>query len=175
MSIINIEFKAKVTDLNAKEAKLLALSPEYIGEDFQTDTYFNVTENRLKLREGNIENALIWYNREEVAGVKRSDILLYKHSPDNALKEILTKLHGVKVIIEKARRIYFIENVKFHFDEVKGLGSFIEAEAIDNSGNIGIEKLKEQCNYYVSFFELNPEDFIKESYSDIVLNKNLGG
>ncbi len=106
MCIINIEFKAKVTDLKAVEAKLLTLAPEYIGEDFQTDTYFNVSENRLKLREGNIENALIWYNREAVAGVKRSDIILYKHSPDNALKEILTKLHGIKIIIEKARRIY---------------------------------------------------------------------
>lgn len=172
MAIINIEFKAKVTDIGFAENKLLTLNPDYKGEDNQTDTYFSVNEGRLKLREGNIENALIWYKREDIAGVKRSDILLYKHSPDKALKDILTKLHGVKVIVDKKRRIWFIDNVKFHFDEVKGLGSFIEVEAIDNNGDIGIEKLEEQCNFYVTFFGLNHGDFLKESYSDILLLKD---
>lgn len=172
MSIINIEFKARVNNPDLAEKKLLTLIPEYKGEDNQTDTYFNVNEGRLKLREGNIENALIWYKREDIAGVKRSDIILYKHSPDKALKDILAKLHGVKVIIEKKRRIYFIDNVKFHFDTVVGLGNFMEAEAIDDSGKIGTEKLKQQCSFYVSFFGLNEDDFIKESYSDMLLKKN---
>ncbi len=59
MSILNFEFKAKTEDLDDLEKKLLILNPTFIGEDNQTDTYFNVTQGRLKLREGNIENALI--------------------------------------------------------------------------------------------------------------------
>ena len=170
MSILNFEFKAKAANQILSENKLLALHPQFIGEDHQTDTYFNIIEGRLKLREGNIENALIWYKREDTGGAKQSDILLYKHLPDKSLKEILTKVHGIKTIVKKSRRIYFVNNVKFHFDRVEDLGTFIEVEAIDETGKIGIEKLKEQCNFYISFFGIKPEDFIKESYSDMLIS-----
>lgn len=169
MTHLNIEFKAKTNNIKALEEKLLSLNPQFIGEDHQKDTYYNVNTGRLKLREGNIENALIWYHREDVSGAKQSDILLYKHAPDEALKNILIKLHGVKIIIDKIRKIYFVENVKFHFDRVEGLGTFVEVEAIDSTGEIGIEKLKEQCNFYINFFEIKTEDFMKKSYSDMMM------
>ena len=171
MPTINFEFKAKATDIAMLEKKLLALSPRYIGEDNQVDTYFNVAAGRLKLREGNIENSLIYYERMDSAGAKQSNILLYHHSPDKALKDILVKLHGVKVVVDKKRKIYFIENVKFHFDVVAELGTFIEVEAIDKNGDIGIAKLKEQCNYYAAFFNVQPSDYIAVSYSDLIAEK----
>src|SRR4249919_3294751 len=99
MPNINFEFKAKAIDLNALEKKLLTLNPKYIGEDNQVDTYFNVAHGRLKLREGNIENSLIYYERIDTAGAKQSNILLYHHQADKALKDILIKLHGVKVVV----------------------------------------------------------------------------
>lgn len=170
MAILNVEFKAKTHDLIGLENKLFSLNPIFAGEDKQRDTYFNVGKGRLKLREGNIENALIWYDRENVKGAKQSDILLYKHAHDDTLKEILIKLHGIKVVVEKKRRIYFIENVKFHFDRVEGLGTFIETEAIDLTGKIGHKKLTEQCDHYISFFGIAPENFISDSYSDMVMN-----
>jgi len=171
MPTINFEFKAVATDLAALEKKLLTLNPKYIGEDNQVDTYFNVAQGRLKLREGNIENSLIWYERTNTAGAKQSDILLYHHSPDKALKDILVKLHGVKVVVDKKRKIYFIDNVKFHFDIVESLGTFVEVEAIDKTGDIGIDKLKEQCSYYSAFFNVEPSDYIAFSYSDLILEK----
>jgi predicted adenylyl cyclase CyaB len=169
MTHLNIEFKAKANNMEALEEKLVSLNPQFIGEDHQKDTYYNVNTGRLKLREGNIENALIWYQREDVGGAKQSDILLYKHAPDEALKNILIKLHGVKIIIDKIRKIYFVENVKFHFDRVEGLGTFVEVEAIDSNGEIGIEKLKDQCNFYINFLEIKTEDFMKKSYSDMMM------
>ncbi|MEJ7611948.1 MAG: class IV adenylate cyclase [Ferruginibacter sp.] len=169
MNITNFEFKARTENLEEQEKKLLTLSPEFIGEDHQTDTYFNVATGRLKLREGNIENALIQYNRQDLAGGKQSDILLYKHQSDPSLKEILVKVHGIKTVVTKKRRIYFLENVKFHFDRVEGLGTFIEAEAIDLTGSIGIENLKAQCDKYIVFFNIATEDFIKVSYSDMLM------
>ena len=36
---------------------------------------------------------------------------------------------GIKAIVKKKREIYYIRNVKFHIDEVPGLGSFAEIEA----------------------------------------------
>ena len=168
MSHINFEFKARVKDVDQAEIKLLQLNPQFIGTDLQTDTYFNVDHGRLKLREGNIENSLIYYDRQDLAGAKQSDIILYKHQPAKELKAILTKVHGIKVIVEKQRKIYFIENVKFHFDKLAQLGEFLEVEAIDSNDSIGIDKLKEQCNYYAKFFNIREEDYLSESYSDMI-------
>ena len=169
MPHINFEFKARTQNLNSLENTLLQLKPIFIGEDKQTDTYFNVLKGRLKLREGNIENALIYYERQDVAGAKQSDILLYKHESDQSLKDILIKIHGIKVEVKKIRKIYFIDNVKFHFDTISGLGTFVEVEAIDNSENIGIEKLKEQCRIYADLFGIKSEDYISLSYCDMIL------
>jgi predicted adenylyl cyclase CyaB len=168
MEITNFEFKARTTSLKQLEEKLLSLNPRFVGEDHQVDTYFNVPAGRMKLREGNIENALVHYERANLAGSKEARILLYEHAPNPNVKEILTRALGVKTVVDKRRRIYFIENVKFHFDTLEGLGTFVEVEAIDRDGSIGIEELKRQCGHYAAFFGLTDGDFVPESYSDMV-------
>jgi adenylate cyclase class 2 len=174
MPILNFEFKARAADLDSLEKKLLVLDPVFIGEDHQVDTYFNVSNGRLKLREGNIENALIHYERQNTAGAKASRVLLYPHHPDKMLKAILIKLHGIKVIVDKKRKIYFIGNVKFHFDMVTALGAFIEVEAIDRTGDIGMKQLQEDCEKYAAFFDIKPTDYIPFSYSDMLLQETPG-
>ena len=171
MSILNIEFKASTNNLAELETLLQQQHPLFIGEDHQVDTYFNVPVGRLKLREGNIENALIHYEREDVSGAKSSHVLLYQHQPDKALKEILIKSLGIKAGVDKRRKIYFIDNVKFHFDTVNGLGAFVEVEAIDKDGTIGKEKLQAQCDEYAGLFGIAAENYCSVSYSDMVLEK----
>jgi adenylate cyclase, class 2 len=168
---INFEFKARCSDIERLEENLKEQNPLFAGTDHQVDTYFNVAHGRLKLREGNIENALIHYNRTNTAGAKQSDVTLYQHQPDKNLKAILTKALGIKVIVDKQRNIYFIDNVKFHFDKVKELGSFVEVEAIDKDGSIGIESLKQQCNHYIQMLKITDDQFIAESYSDLLMAK----
>jgi adenylate cyclase, class 2 len=172
MPILNFEFKARTANLEKAEQRLLRLNPQFIGEDQQRDTYFNVDTGRLKLREGNIENALIWYMRNNVAAARQSDVLLYPHDPDKRLMDILVQLHGVKVVVEKVRRIYYIGNVKFHFDKITRLGNFIEVEAIDKDGNKGIRELQKQCNTYAELFNIQPGDYVSVSYSDLLLAKD---
>jgi adenylate cyclase class 2 len=169
MALRNFEFKVRVKDLISLEKKLLELKPVFMGEDHQVDTYFNVSKGKLKLREGNIENSLIYYERPDIPDTKQADIILYKHNPDRSLKEILSKVHGIKVVVEKTRRIYFIQNVKFHFDTISDLGTFVEVEAIDETGQIDRETLKEQCNSFFSFFGFNRSDYISRSYSDMII------
>jgi adenylate cyclase class IV len=57
---INFEFKAKHRNIKEAEERLLEQQPLFIGEDRQVDTYFNVANGRLKLREGTIEQSLIF-------------------------------------------------------------------------------------------------------------------
>lgn len=168
---INFEFKAKHSNTEAAEKILQSQSPVFIGEDHQIDTYFNVPKGRLKLREGTIEQALIFYERSDAASAKQSNVLLYQHQPDAALKAILTQSLGVKTVVGKQRRIYFIGNVKFHFDTVEGLGQFVEVEAIDKDSSLGMEKLKEQCRHYQNLLGITDADFIAGSYSDLLLAK----
>lgn len=168
MNIRNFEFKAKVADLETYENRLLQLKPELKGEDHQIDTYFNVPKGRLKLREGNIENALINYNRANTADAKLSEVILYKHQPDQALKDILTLQFGVKIVVDKRRKIYFIDNVKFHFDVVESLGTFIEVEAIDDTNRYTTEELKQQCDHYFQYFGLTQSQLVDKSYSDLL-------
>jgi predicted adenylyl cyclase CyaB len=171
MTHINIEIKAKsIHHENIREI-LKSRNAEFKGLDHQIDTYFNVSRGRLKLREGNIENYLIQYDRENQEGPKQSNVVLYKTTPNSKLKKALINSLGILTIVDKKREIYFIENVKFHLDEVLNLGSFIEIEAIDREGNIGKPKLLEQCNFYQDLFKIQKEDLISVSYSDLILNR----
>lgn len=168
---LNFEFKARCSDIIKAEQTLLQKQPRFVGEDHQIDTYFNVPNGRMKLREGNIENALIHYIRQNAAGAKQSDVLLYHHQPAPQLKQILTTALGVKIVVDKRRKIYFIDNVKFHFDSVAALGTFLEVEAIDHDGSISIETLKEQCHFYAALLGVQEHDYMTGSYSDMLMEK----
>ncbi|MFT5167702.1 MAG: adenylate cyclase class 2 [Saprospiraceae bacterium] len=175
MSILNIEIKARCDNPAGIKSKLESQNARFAGIDHQIDTYFKANEGRLKLREGNIENTLIHYLRTDQAGPKQSLVELYHPEPNSTLKEVLTKAMGVLAIVDKHRAIYFVDNVKFHIDKVKGLGSFVEIEAIDTDGNIGEEKLLRQCNFYLELFGIDDGDLIERSYSDLILENVLAG
>jgi predicted adenylyl cyclase CyaB len=125
MSFINIEIKARTTQTAAIRQFLLSNKAVYKGTDIQTDTYFHIPNGRLKLRQGNIENNLIWYQRTNQAAAKQSDFLLTPVADPDSLKQVLTNALGTKVTVIKKREIYFINNVKFHLDELDQLGSFV--------------------------------------------------
>ncbi len=169
MGHINVEIKAKCTDQEKVREILKSHNADFKGTDHQIDTYFKVSNGRLKLREGTIENYLIFYEREDKEGPKQSNVILYKTEPSSNLKEILTKSLGVSAVVDKQREIYFIDNVKFHLDNVQSLGTFMEIEAIDTTGNISKEKLLEQCNHYLELFGTQKSDLLENSYSDQVV------
>jgi len=170
--ILNVEIKAKCPNPAQVHAKLIELGAEYRGCDHQIDTYFKCQHGRLKLRQGTIENALIFFQRSNQATPKQSDIALEKVPFENNLKTILSSALGIKTVVNKKRHIYFIDNVKFHVDEVEELGPFMEVEAIDEIGNIGLSKLHQQCDQYMQLLDIKPEHLITNSYSDLFgLNK----
>lgn len=165
---LNVEIKARCSDPEKIRQILKEKKAEFKGIDQQTDTYFNTPNGRLKLREGNIENNLIFYQRSDQAGPKESTVHLYKTSQGTDLKNVLQAAMGAKVVVKKAREIIFIENVKFHIDSVEQLGHFIEIEAIDKDGSIGKEKLYEQCQYFLEIFGIKETDLLEGSYSDML-------
>lgn len=169
MSYLNVEIKAKCSDASFIRNYLLSNHAEYKGVDEQTDTYFNTPNGRLKIREGNIENNLIFYERTNQSGPKNSRFQLVKVEDATGLKDVLTRSMGLKIIVKKRREIYYIKNVKFHLDEVPGLGSFVEIEAGNILADLEPAQLKEQCDFYVKEFGIRDEDLVEVSYSDMLL------
>lgn len=170
MDVLNIEIKARCQNPERIRSILEANNADYKGLDHQIDTYFNMSEGRLKLRKGTIEQNLIYYRRSNSKAPKASNINLVPVEHPEKLHALLDNALGTKVVVDKEREIYFIDNVKFHIDQVKELGSFVEIEAIDEDGSIGEEKLHEQCQYYLDLFDITEDQLVAESYSDMLMN-----
>ncbi|PXX99141.1 adenylate cyclase [Marinifilum breve] len=170
---VTIEIKAYCKNQDRVREILKSNNADFKGVDHQIDTYFHAKSGRLKLREGKIENNLIHYFREDTKTSRESKVNLYQTKADSTLKEILEKAMGSRCVVDKKREIYFIDNVKFHVDDVKGLGKFVEIEAIDMDRSIPKEKLQEQCNFYIKLLEINAKDLISQSYSDLLEQNSL--
>jgi len=169
MAHLNVEIKAICHNAEVVRQWLLNHQAEFRGVDHQTDTYFKVKTGRLKLREGNIENNLIYYVRDNEAGPKNSHFELISIADPKTLKQILTTAIGILVVVEKKREIYYLENVKFHIDEVPALGSFVEIEAGNLLAELSEQQLRQQCDYYLHAFGINKKDLIAHSYSDMLI------
>ena len=163
----NLEVKARINNLSAAEKVALEIGAIFEGEFFQVDTYFNVKNGRLKLREFDSGFAeLIFYHRVEDGFERWSDYEVVKLSDSANLKNLLVKAWGIKVIVEKRRKVYIFKNARIHIDNVSGLGNFIEFEVIYS----GDEKQSEDLmKFLINKFALKQEDFIKVSYSDLLL------
>lgn len=168
----NIEIKARHNNIKCVRSILEEEMADWRGIDHQIDTYYKCAYGRLKLREGNIENKLIHYNRPNQAGPKQSDVILYQNNPPNTLKEVLDNALETLVVVDKEREIWFMGNVKIHLDDVKELGTFMELKAIDRTGETPTEKLYEQCEELIELFGIQKQDLIDKSYSDMLLEKN---
>lgn len=173
MPHLNVEIKARCNNPAFIRNYLLTHKAEFRGTDEQTDTYFHVSNGRLKLREGNIENNLIYYERTNQAGPKNSVFHLVRIEDAKGLKEVLARANGIKVVVKKIREIYYIGNIKFHIDDVPGLGSFTEIEAGNILADLSQQQLKAQCDLYMKEFGIREEDLVEVSYSDMMLENAM--
>ncbi len=170
MNVINIEIKARCSHPEGIRAVLKSKNARFEGIDHQVDTYFKVKNGRLKLREGNIENNLIYYKRDNITGPKESDCQLFPTASGSHLKNMLAGSLGILAIVDKQREIYYIDNIKVHIDVVQDLGSFIEIEACDEKGNVTRDRLYDQCKELIQAMHIVEEDLESRSYSDLILD-----
>lgn len=166
-----VELKARIGDLRIIRKKLTKLGAQHIGTYQQTDLYFEVPKGRLKLREakGDDEAELIYYERENVAGPKRSDVYILKIKKPCFFTDLLKKALKTRIVVDKVREIYRLEGTQIHLDSVRKLGAFVEFERETlASGDTTrkdlrvLEELREKLG-------ISPENLESLSYSDIIL------
>jgi adenylate cyclase, class 2 len=169
MGLVSYEFKARLRNERHIRAVLKALGARFVGVDHQVDTYFRVPRGRLKVREGRIENALIFYERANLPRARLSRISLLPLPPMSRMRAVLAAALGVLAVVDKRREIYFVGNVKIHLDRLRRLGRFVEVEAISRSGKTA--RVRDQAQKVQQLFEVADSDIVAESYSDLVLRE----
>ncbi len=172
MRHVNYEFKARLKSEREVRAAFRNLRARFLGTDHQIDTYFRVSRGRLKVREGRIENALIFYLRSDALRARPARIDMMPLPRRNSIRSILSAALGVLAVVDKRREIYFAGNVKVHLDRVRGLGKFVEVEAISRTG--GLERIRAQARKFQALLGIADSDIVPESYSDLVLGKSAG-
>jgi predicted adenylyl cyclase CyaB len=128
---VNIEIKARVRDLAGLRRRAEALSNTPVQVIPQEDTFFDTPHGRLKLRQLSPSlGQLIYYERNDTAGPKRSHYLIAETPDPAALKAVLSAGLGVRGVVRKQRSLYLIGQTRLHVDEVDGLGQFLELEVV---------------------------------------------
>ena len=162
MEKLNVEFKARIPDLNVARQKLRTLHPREFGLDHQRDTYFEVPQGRLKLREGGVEQSLIYYRRSDAAATRESHVVFASVENTGELRRVLEAALPVWAVVEKDREIFYVGETKIHLDRIEGHGTFLEVEAPNAA----------EAARFFKFFDLEPASLEGRSYSDFA-RKNL--
>jgi adenylate cyclase, class 2 len=133
----------------------------------QIDTYFASHHGRLKLREiVGVRAELIWYRRSDEARSRQSDYYVVPAPDPQKLKEALTAALGIRRQVRKRRRVLLWHNVRIHLDDVEGLGTFVEFEAVISASDdeaTGHARLAELCR----IMAISQGDCLASSYVDL--------
>src|SRR5947209_4741783 len=111
----NIELKARCGDLEKAETAARGAGAIYIADFMQVDNYFTVPSGRLKLREIDGKSAeLIWYQREDRAGLRDSNYFIAPVPDPAAIKTLLAAALGIRGQVKKRRRLLMFHNIRIH-------------------------------------------------------------
>ena len=169
MSLTNLEIKARCADLDAVRERARAVATSHLGIDRQTDTYFATQRGRLKLRESSLSGGqLIPYLRPDQRGPKNSDYGVIPIQEPESVKTLLTEILGVHRVVRKVRDIWLHENVRIHLDQVEGLGSFVELEAVYDGAPESLPTQQERVHFLMERLGIGEEDLVDLSYEGLL-------
>ena len=167
----NLEVKAIDPDPQATFAAAVALGAQDQGVLRQRDTYFHAVQGRLKLREAPPRPAeLISYARAELPGPKVSLYRVVPVADHVALVDALADSLGVRVVVEKARRLLLWRNVRIHLDRVAELGDFVEIEAVAASPG-GLEVERDRVEELRAALGIVDEHLVPVGYADLLARR----
>jgi predicted adenylyl cyclase CyaB len=164
----NIEIKARCQDLAAARLAVEQNGAVFTEVLLQKDTYFRVSDGRLKLREIDGQQAqLIFYARPDEPGPKTCDYQIYPVENASALGKLLEGALGIWTTVEKTRTLFMCGEVRIHLDTVKGLGDFIELEGVLFSGST-YSAVHSKVRHFLTILNISEADYIRYSYSDLM-------
>lgn len=171
----NIEIKAKVKDLNRLRSAVMEIATGPCQVLHQEDVFFHVRRGRLKLRIfTNDFGELIYYERPDSTGPKRSNYQIYSTSKPLELRRLLAAALGETITVKKKRELYMVGQTRIHLDEVGQLGTFMEIEVV-----LGPEQSPEDgkriAYALMEKLGINKSDLVSCAYADLLLVKAESG
>lgn len=164
----NIEIKARARDFNDIRSRAERITDQPVQVIPQEDTFFAVPQGRLKLRVRNPDPAqLIYYERPNQGGPKRSDYSIFETKDPDSLKQTLSQALGIRGVVRKTRYLYMVGQTRVHLDDVEGLGQFMELEVVmrpdqpDAEGQAIAQDL-------MSKLGVEPSDLLEGAYMDML-------
>jgi adenylate cyclase class IV len=166
----NLELKARDADPRRSLELALALGAEDRGEIAQRDTYFARARGRLKLREQEPGGAeLIAYERSDAREPRPSAYRVVPVAEPEALRDALDAALHTLVVVAKRRRLLIWNGVRIHLDEVEGLGSHLELEAVA-APESDLEPERRKLERLRADLRIDDAALVAESYSDLLLD-----
>jgi len=163
---VNVEIKARASAWAAQLKAGLALAGR-VERLSQSDTFFNCANGRLKLREqGRAGAYLVFYSRPGLKGPKASVYTLVPVLNAAKTKRSLSRLLGVKAKVVKKRVVCFAGRTRIHFDEVRGLGRFIELEVVLKQGE-PVAAGKREAQKLMRALGIKKRDLVSGAYADL--------
>ena len=165
----NIEIKTPAPpDREALRRALDALGAAPVWTRRQRDVFFPAPRGYLKLRRVEGEpGELIAYTREAGTEPRSSDYEIVTVADPAALEAALTRALGVLGVVEKTRRLYTWRHTRIHLDAVRGLGDFLELEAV--AREISLEEAREEAETVISRLGLDRARFLDRPYLELLL------
>jgi homotetrameric cytidine deaminase len=168
---VNVELKARDPDPEATAARCLELGAEDHGVLFQRDTYFARAAGRLKLRDQAADGSqLIAYRRPDATGPEESSYVIAPVAAPEELSEALHAALGTTVVVVKRRRLFIWEDVRIHLDQVEGLGTFLEFEALVGPGLNDPATAREKVQTLRAWLAVGDDALVAVGYSDLLLD-----
>lgn len=164
----NVEIKARVSDLDLVRQKVMSLTslPSEILE--QRDTFFVVSQGRLKIREfSDGSGELISYDRPDKPDPKESVYARCACPDPRLLATALSKVLGVRRTVVKRREVFLVGRTRVHLDHVDGLGSFVELEVVLSEVE-PFESGKRDAHNLLRVLEIPETALIATAYIDLL-------
>lgn len=167
----NIEIKARARNFAEIKSRAEKLSDTPVEIIPQEDTFFHVDKGRLKLRDlGAGRGQLIFYQRPNQDGPKRSDYHIALTSDPENLKRVLELAYGIRGVVKKTRYLYLAGQTRVHLDDVQGLGHFMELEVVMRDGQSDVEG-QAIAEDLMQKLGVQKSDLLEGAYMDLMENK----
>ncbi|MEO1718313.1 MAG: CYTH domain-containing protein [Planctomycetota bacterium] len=168
----NVEYKAELRDPELARAIARQLGATHAGDLRHVDTYYKVASGRLKRREISYADDIeappeieyIFYDRPDQTTQRLSHYVIYDEP--TAKERFGTRDLPVELTVGKMRCLFLTGPVRIHIDDVEGLGSFIEFEAVVSRAH-PVRKCHELVSQLREHFRPAMGEPIAVSYSDL--------
>jgi homotetrameric cytidine deaminase len=164
----NVELKARDRDPAATLSAALAHGASDEGVLHQRDVYFAAPEGRLKLRVQDGGAQLISYARADAASARLSSYRLVDVPDPDALIAALDASLGIVVEVVKRRRLLLWQGVRIHLDDVDGLGSWVELEAVAPAGS-DLSAEHAEVAALRAILHMDDDQVVAEGYAAMIL------